>query len=226
MRRAVLALAGVLPAHVALAQVSAEVSVATDNEYRGVSLNDKQPAPAVDLAYDSSAGWFAGTFASQVRFYAQDHSSLEMMVDAGYARKTASGLSWELGATSSIFPDFAFYNYSEVFAGLSSNDWSARVYYAPDYFGRNWRTLYAEFNYAHPLSEHLRLLGHVGILQGTFKTTNASAHTLDASVGIAAKLADFNIQLAWAATNRANYLYPVMVSDTRHEWVLSIAYSY
>ena len=127
-------------------------------------------------------------------------------------------MTWELGATYSTFPNFAFYNYSEFFAGLLSNNWNARLYFAPDYFGRNHRTLYAEFNYAHPLGEHVRLLGHVGALQGAFGSADSGTGTLDASLGVGAKLNNVDIQLTWVATNRANYFYPVAIATDRHEW--------
>ncbi|MGH8124203.1 MAG: TorF family putative porin [Rudaea sp.] len=210
----------------ALAQVSAEVSIASDNVFRGISLTENRAAPAVDLAFDGSAGWFVGGMASTTQFYGQTHTSPEAVVDAGYAQVTSSGLTWEAGATYSIFSNFAFWNYSEAFVGLLSENWNARLYYSPDYFGRRERTLYAEFNYSHALGDRLRLLSHLGALQGSSRFATSNPRTLDASLGLGAKLGSVNMQLKWVTRNRGSLLYPVAFADSRHEWVLSLAYSY
>lgn len=226
MRRILLVLLGCLLAGNALAQVSAEVSIASDNVFRGISLTENRVAPALDLAFDSSAGWFAGGMASTTQFYGQTHASPEVVVDAGYARAMSSGFTWEAGTTYSIFSNFTFWNYSEIFVGLLSENWNARLYYSPNYFGRQERTLYAEFNYSHALGDRLRLLGHVGALQGSSRFATSNPRTLDASLGLGAKLGSISTQLNWVTTNRASFLYPVAFADSRHEWVLSLAYSY
>lgn len=226
LRRAAVALAGISLAGNALAQVSGEVSVSSDNEFRGFSLNDNRPAPAAELNFDSSAGWFASGFASEVRFFSQASPSAEIALDVGYAQSINSGLTWELGATSYIFPNFTFYNYNEFFAGLLSNNWSTRLYVAPNYFGRSRQTVYAEFNYSQPLDDHFRLLGHVGALQGGFQPGNTNARTFDTSVGLGAKLNNVDLRLNWVAANHQNYLYPVMMAVSRSEWLLTVAYLY
>ncbi|HEY8010644.1 MAG TPA: TorF family putative porin [Rudaea sp.] len=226
MRGILLVLLGCLLAGNALAQVSAEVSIASDNIFRGISLTENRAAPALDLAFDSSAGWFAGGMVSTTQFYGQTHASAEGILDVGYAQAMSSGLTWEAGATYSIFSNFTFWNYSEIFVGLLSENWNARLYYSPNYFGRHERTLYAEFNYSHALGDRLRLLSHLGALQGSSKFATSNPRTLDASLGLGAKLGSVNMQLNWVTTNRASSLYPIAFADSRHEWVLSLAYSY
>jgi uncharacterized protein (TIGR02001 family) len=227
IRYSAIVLIGVLLTGNARCQVSGEAAIASDNEYRGVSLNGNHPAPSFDISFDSASGWFVGGLASEVQFYQQTHSSAEIVADAGYAYPLAPGLAWEVGATYSIFPNFTFYNYNEVFVGLSSTDWSARLYYSPDYFGRRVRTIYAEFNYAHPLGDHIRLLSHVGMLQGASGAANENMHTFDARLGVGSKPSDnVRVQLDWVATNGTSYVYPVGIAHDHHEWVLSVAYIY
>ncbi|MGH8041373.1 MAG: TorF family putative porin [Rudaea sp.] len=221
-----MALAGALPSGKALAQMAAEAGIVSDNIYRGVSLNAGAPAPVLDLSFDGSNGWYVGGSASAVRFYRQYHSSAQIVLDAGYARAAASGIAWEAGATTSVFPDFAIYDYTQVFAGLAADNWNARVYFAPDYFGRHLRTLYAEFDYAHPLGERVRLLAHVGALQELSARGGGGTPTFDASLGVGLKLRAVDVRLAWVDRSRVNYLYPVAMGDTRHTWVLSVAWDY
>jgi uncharacterized protein (TIGR02001 family) len=226
MYRGILALIGLLLAGDALAQVSAQVSAASDNVYRGVSLTDSRPAAAAELNYDSDAGWFVGGQASETRLYREYGDHPEYTVDAGFAHALTAQLTWEAGATYSTFPGFTFWNYAEGFAGVLGENWNARIYYSPNYFGRQQRTVYAEFNYSHALGERLRLLAHVGALQGLSAAAGESNRTLDASVGVGAKFNGIHVQFAWVTTNRTNFLYPIDGSGDRQKWVLSLAYLY
>jgi uncharacterized protein (TIGR02001 family) len=217
-----IALLAAWPAQPAFAQISGQASIASDNTFRGVSLNDERPTASLELDYDSPDGWFVAGLATQARLFTQRSASAQFIADAGYAHTLASGLTWELGATRYSFPKVSFYNYTEVFAGLSSHNWNARLYYAPDYFGRNRRTLYAEFNYVQPLDARWRLLGHLGYLRDGLGGQTLDIRTLDASAGLGAKIASFDIQLKWVATNRPTYFYPVATADGRSEWVASV----
>ncbi len=226
MRHVVVALLALLPGCNALAQVSAQVNVASDYVFRGVSLTDNRPAAAAEVNYDSSIGWFAGAQISQTRLYAESHAEPEFVVDAGYAYTLGSGLTLEAGATYSIFPNFTFWNYHETFVGLLAQSWNARLYYAPDYFGRGGRTLYVEFNYVHALDERFRLLAHLGALRSTPVPVEGHARTLDASLGIGAKFGNGSIEFKRVATDHASYLYPLAAAADRGEWVLSLSYAY
>ncbi len=149
-----------------------------------------------------------------------------MVFDAGYARTLDSGLTLEAGVTDSIFPNFAFWNYREIFFGLLGQNWNARLYYAPDYFGRNAHALYAEFNYVHPLGERFRVFGHLGALQSSAAFADSHSQTLDASLGFGAKFGNGRIEFKRVATNHASYLYPLAMTADRGEWVLTLAYVY
>ncbi len=220
------AICGLLLCGAARAQLSTQVSVATDYVYRGVSLNDGRPALMAAANYDSAAGWFIGGQVAQTRLYGESHSEPLWMLDAGYAHALTSRLNWEAGATRWIFPNFTYWNYAEAFVGLSAENWNLRFYYAPHYFGRQGRSTYFEFNLTRPLSEHFRLIGHVGAQAIDAANGGNTGHTFDASFGAGARFERFDLQLLKVAINHPNYSYPVVSPDDTQRWVLSAAYAF
>lgn len=226
MRRILLAIFAFVLSENAFAQISAQASIASDYVFRGVSLTDGRPTAAVEIDYDSPTGWFAGALATETHLYGETRYEPEYVVDVGYAHALGAGLTWEAGATYSIFSDFSIWNYAEVFAGVLGERWNARLYCASDYFGRGRRTYYAEFNYAQPLAAHWRLLGHVGLLQGSKVSFDPHARTLDASIGVAAKFGNTSFAVKRSLTNHDNYLYPLATASDRGAWTVSLAYSY
>ena len=69
-------LGGIMPS-VARADVAFNVGAVTDYRYRGISLSDDQPAAQLTLVYDAPRGWYAGAFASSVRFAAPRRCSTQ-----------------------------------------------------------------------------------------------------------------------------------------------------
>jgi uncharacterized protein (TIGR02001 family) len=227
MRRILLVLLALVPIENSLAQVSAQASIASDYLYRGVSFTGGRPVAALEADYDSPSGWFAGALATATHFYGQSHYEPEYVIDIGYAHALTPGLTWEAGATRSIFSGYAFWNYSEAFAGLLGERWNVRLYYASDYFGHHGRqTWYGEFNYAQPLDDHWRLLAHLGAMQSAQSVSNPYSQVLDASIGIAAKFGSASFALKRSAMNHDNYLYTVATPAEQGTWVVSLAYSY
>lgn len=220
-----LAASGLL-ADPASAQVSAQIGVSSDYVYRGVSLNDGDPALTAAVNYDSASGWFAGAQVAQTRLYGESHAEPLWKTDVGYAHALTSRLSWEIGATYSIFTDFAFWNYAETFVGVAAENWSLRYYHAPNYFGRQRRSDYLEWNGTYPLDERWRLIGHLGAQQTEFAHGGDRDRTFDASFGVGATFERVDVHLLWAAVNRTNYAYPLASPGERSRWVLGATYAF
>ena len=217
---------GMLLAGTAHAQMSAQISVANDYVYRGASLNDGRPAVMAAASYDSADGWFVGGKVAQTRLYGERHAEPVWTADVGYAHALTSRLSWEAGATYSIFSDFTFWNYAETFVGLSAENWNLRLFYAPNYFGRQRRSTYLEFDMTHPLNDRYRLIGHLGAQRSESSRGDDHDHTFDVSLGAGARFDRVDVQLLWVSTSRANYSYPVLSPEDRTRWVLSASYAF
>lgn len=210
----------------AFAQVSAQIGVASDYVYRGVSLNDGDPGVSAAVNYDSAWGGFVGGQVAQTRLYGERHAEPLWTIDAGYAHALTSRWSWEIGATYWIFSGFTFWNYAETFVGVSAENWSLRFYHAPNYFGRQQRSDYIELNGAYPLDERWRLIGHLGAQRTQPAPGGDRGRTYDASLGVGTKFERIDVQLLWVAISRANYAYPSTSPDDRSRWVLSASYAF
>ncbi|MCI4568316.1 TorF family putative porin [Lysobacter sp. CFH 32150] len=218
----------------ARAQVSGSVALVSDYRLRGVSLSDRGPAVQFGLAYDRSNGWYAGAFASSLKFGRAQQLRAQLLSYAGYAWRLRDGLDAEAGVSySAFFGGTSGYDYPELYVGLSAERLSGRLYYAPRYFREETPVVYAELNFAQPLSEHVRLLAHLGRLQrGRSEETDygLERHRLDARLGLGTTLHDFDLQLAWVHSEgeRGHYpSYPVC-RDCVHRgtWVLSVSRSW
>ena len=194
-----LAVLTLLFAPAAVAQLGASVTMVSDYRFRGASLSRGRPVPQLTLDYNGRDGGYAGLFASQVAFPG-DGEGTQLTAYTGYARRWQPGLSWECGIAGSRFRHTAGYDYAEGFIGVSSSRLSARLYYAPSYFGELKHTLYAELNGAYPLAEHLHLTAHAGHLHAlTGLATTAPSSRNDLRIGLSLDSGDWTVQLAWVA---------------------------
>jgi uncharacterized protein (TIGR02001 family) len=197
-----------LAAHAAAAaQVSGSVALVSDYQYRGVSLSDGKPVPQLALVYDHADGWYLGTFASRLRRIYGTESGSTFISYAGYTGRLASGASWEVGVSHYAYPSSSDVNFQEVYAGLATERFSARVSYSPHYLFQGLRTVYAEMSGSRPLGDRLSLFAHVGYLGSLREGSNQwPVRRTDARVGLGISLDSWEGQLAWAdAHQRGKY---------------------
>ena len=212
----------------ALAQVSGSASLLSDYRYRGVSLSQNKPAAQLALAYDHASGWYGGVFASTVQL-GYPHRELQAVAFAGYASRMPSGLSWETGADYSVFTGSQSYDYAEMYVGVSYENVSTRLYYAPRYFGQKSGVIYGEINASQPLLDRVRLLAHGGVLRNNGEGgygLRPDRHVFDASVGVAVDFDQFNLQLSWVGISSENTLYPVTGLRRKNGAVLILSRSF
>jgi uncharacterized protein (TIGR02001 family) len=229
VRRGIVAIWLALIAADAAAQVSGTATFVTNYRFRGISLSDGDPAAQFGVTYDDAQGWYAGAFASTVKFAAPSNVELQAVPFAGYAWRTTSGVSWEVGADYAFFTGSAQgFDYPEVYLGLASENISARLYYSNRYFGENTSTVYGEVNGAQPLFDRVRLLAHFGILHSTNGSLyyRGPNHLLDGRVGIGIDLAPFNLELNWVGINSASAAYEIVGVSSHNGWVFTLAWSF
>lgn len=199
-----LPLAALLALHAcAQAQVSGSVALVSDYQYRGVSLSRGTAAPQLTLAYDHPDGWYVAGFAARIRSRYAPSTQAQYIGYAGFARRLASGRSWEAGVASHATPASPELNYREVFGGLASERVSARLSYSSSYLGTGTSTAYAEINASHPLRENLRLFVHGGYLASLDEARGAwPLRRADARIGLGLDLQSWQIQLSWNHARR------------------------
>jgi uncharacterized protein (TIGR02001 family) len=217
----------------ACAQLGATVGFDSDYRFRGVSLSDSKPSLRLTVNHDVETGAWAGTYlgASLTRAAVRDDTYVQTTAYAGYVTRPSDGRSLEVGLNASHFSGEASgYDYAELYAGVLAPQWSLRLSYSPDYFGRRVRTLYADTSAHHMLAEGTRLFGHVGVLlpiggAGRREGPDTDRARTDVRVGIGWTLQALDLQLAWAAATSGGP-FPAVYAGRRSTWLLSATYSF
>jgi uncharacterized protein (TIGR02001 family) len=186
-------LAALLVARAAWAQTSADLTLVSEYAIRGVSLGT-HPALQLRVDHDADGGWYAGAFASPATLYGRQLGQL--IVYGGRALPLASGLSWDAGISRTIFSRDHRYDYHEFYAGLALERVSARLVYAPVYYGAG-RTMYLDLNGGIPLGERLVLALHAGLLHpfGSYRREDRDRADLRAT--LAFDTGEWRLQAGW-----------------------------
>jgi uncharacterized protein (TIGR02001 family) len=121
-----------------LADLSSTVTVTSNYLFNGITLTDHDPALQPSLDWSSGEGWYAGLWASNVKFspgtelefdgtvgYWQQLTP-DWLLDVGVAQYTYHGRS---SANSEVF------NFPEAYLKLSYQNTKLGYWYASDYFG-------------------------------------------------------------------------------------------
>jgi uncharacterized protein (TIGR02001 family) len=198
-----LALAPPLLAFPAAAQLSASAAVASDYRFRGVSLSDERPSLNLNLAYDHPGGLYGGGSAI-VEDSRQGGVRMSGAIGyLGYARRTAAGLSWDVGVSHQDLTVYAAQRYglryTEAYVGVARGKVSARLSYSPDYFPGGGDALYASLDGAVKPAQDWRLFGHLGLLApvGGSALAMPPRDRVDLRLGVARRFGRCELNLAW-----------------------------
>jgi uncharacterized protein (TIGR02001 family) len=198
------------------AQLSGSISVVSDYRFRGVSLSDGEPAAQGTVVYDHASGLYVGLFASTVRLASDRATGFQTTGQAGYALRVGD-LAWDAGTSYSEFTEGGL-GYADFYIGAASTDWSARLSYAPRYFGQPYAALYAELNLT-PRSEHaLAPLLHFGLLSAHPPPSYGERTRWDARVGVAYNHEALTVQLSWGTVSRIED----PAGPSKSAWVLRV----
>jgi uncharacterized protein (TIGR02001 family) len=218
-RRSVILLLGLL-ANAAGAQVSGTLAAVSDYRYRGITLSDRKPAAQISATYDDPIGWYAGAFGSTVRLAPPVGANFQAMAFGGYALRLPSGVSVEAGGDYSLFTNAHGDDYGELFIGAATENFSARVYYSPKYFGQSSNAVYGEVNASLPLFDRLQLIAHVGVLKSAYP------HVVDGRIGLVADFELFHLEIAWVGISSRYAAYPITGTSSPNTAVVSLSHSF
>lgn len=212
----------------ACADARAEISlgIVSDYRYRGLSLTDGNPAAQAGFAWDHDENWYAGVFAASTRI--DGERGLQVVSYLGRGWRLDSGRSWEAGIQYVALTDQPG-DYGEVYLGLVSDRWSARVYYQPDAFGNQGAAAYAEFDASIPLGERWRLLGHLGAgWQGDAPGNYIDGVRYDGRLGVGVAVGAVHLHLQRVVAERRGG-YPAYGLDSNAAdagWVLGATWTW
>jgi uncharacterized protein (TIGR02001 family) len=181
------------------AQVSSTVTLASDYEFRGVSLSDTEPVLQASLDYAFANGFAIGAWASPLDYGDDYDGSVELDYYASYSREVSDTLSWSAGLTAYTYPGseasatrLKIEPYIEGYVDITLGGLNAAQWYADDYSGLGISAQYTEVNYTLALPRDLSLKAHVGYSWGDYWE--------DDTMG-GGELADFSLGLAYQAGN-------------------------
>ena len=210
-------------------QLSGSLSAVSDYRYRGASLSANDPAAQASINYDDASGFYAGAFASTVRFAFESSRELQAISFAGYAWRLPSGVSGEVGADYALFTRTRDYDYPEVYCGFASGVWSGRLYYSPRYYGFGGKAIYGELNAAQPLSDRFRVIAHGGVLwnkSGNAYDGSGDRAAFDTRIGIGVDLERFSIELSWVGLSNTRSAYPFTANGRRNGIVAALSVAF
>jgi uncharacterized protein (TIGR02001 family) len=224
-REGALLVACLLLATAAQAQLGATIAVDSDYRYRGVSLSDSKPSGRLTLNYDAPERWYAGVSATRAALTPVD-SYTQLLGYAGGSMPVGDGRDLELGGDASHFSGISGYDFAEAFVGLLAERWSARLYLAPDYYGRHVSVVYGELNVHVPLDAKSRLFAHAGALVPVRGATGDADRTrADLSVGAGLALQGWDLHLALVGAT-AGGPYPAVYNGQRAALVVGASFSF
>jgi len=194
--------AGIALAAPVRAQLGATLSADSDYRYRGVSLSDSEPSLRLTLNYDAVERWYVGASVTRAKLTGSDRYT-QLLGYGGWSTPAFAGTSLELGLDGSHFAGISGYDFAEAYAGLLGDRWSARLYFAPSYYGQHVQTAYVELNTYLPLDERSRVFAHFGVLYPLHGAVGEADRTRgDVSLGAALVLRAWELRLAWVAASR------------------------
>ena len=180
----------------AFAQLSSSLSVDSNYVYRGLTLSRDRPVVRLDLTYDHSSGAYGGVSLIGMRDNPDGDIGLSYVGYAGYVWQPVQGPSWEAGISDTHIRNGADYDNTEVYGGVITRAFTARVYYAPHYYGSRMRTLYSELGTSRRLTPNWRTFVHAGMLTPLDGTSRRERY--DVRAGLAVTVSHYEIEAAWS----------------------------
>jgi len=188
-----------------------------DSDYRvsGVSLSSGKPDLSLSLSYDHESGLYGGLSVIGAEGIHGGTRVLGYVEYAGYATRLDSDNTIDFGVSNinAVEQNNRTYSieYTQIYAGIIRDDFTARVYYSPNFIGEGFNVVYIDLGKTVKIAQHWRLFGHAGLLTpfGGARGPDSSRYEhFDFRAGVAAEIKGAELQLAWTAT-RPKLDYPV-----------------
>jgi len=142
--------------------VEANMTLATDYVWRGVSQTDQAPAIQGGLDWSNESGFYVGTWGSNVDF--SDSSSLELDVYGGWGTELSNGLGLDLGFIAYTYhDDGSDSDFEELYVGLSHSGFSGTV--SRDFDNKD---TYIDLSYETTFGQDIGLGLHIGKYTGDY----------------------------------------------------------
>lgn len=164
MRKTILALiSGCLALGATAAEISGNVTIATDYSFRGWSQTTRDPAIQGGFDVAAESGFYVGTWMSNVNF--GDDTSTELDLYVGYGGEFGdSGVSYDVSYIRfEYISEGDALDYNELAASIGVNAFTFGINYSDAYLGDGGPTFYYPYaGYSWSVTENAVIDFHVG----------------------------------------------------------------
>lgn len=179
-------------------EISSTLTLASDYDFRGISQTARDPALQASLDWSASSGLYLGAWASNVDFGPGTDADIELDASIGYSGNFNDDVSYDIGvALYTFWSDGDNAEFAELYAGIGYKNWSAKLWYAPDFNNYGASATYLEGNLAIPLASGFELGLHAGYSSGDFWDETNDGGYFDYSIGVSKSIGNFALALSW-----------------------------
>lgn len=189
----------------AYAETSANISIATDYVYRGISQTSENPAIQGGFDINSESGLYAGVWASNVAF----DGSIEIDLYAGYGGNITEDVEFDIGILRYEYPEDAQggapdSSFNEVYASVAFKGLTFGFAYTPEFFAESDQATYIHAEYDIALSNDLSLNLHFGRQAISDNNAFGTPDYTDYSIGLSKSFNQIDFSLTAYDTNLSN----------------------
>lgn len=187
-------------------EISANVTLATDYRFRGISQTNRDPAIQGGFDYAHESGVYVGTWASNVSF---TEGGTEIDVYAGWATDLNENVALDLGVLYYGYPSDEDADYVEIYGSVSFFGATVGLNYSPEYTYDTGDYFYLYGEYSLPVGDAFSVDLHLGLNQfnhsedlGSFLgAVDPGKSYIDYGISGSASVAGVDLTLAWIGTD-------------------------
>jgi len=177
------------------AEISGNVSLASDYVWRGISQTDETATIQGGFDVSTDSGVYAGVWGSNIAFA----GSIETDFYVGFSKELNDSLSYDIGVTHYGYPNEPAgptANFNELYGNLTFKGVTLGVAYSSDFSGETGKATYYSLGYDFSLPSDVGLSLHVGK-----QNIDELDDYKDYSISLSKTAAGIDFGLAWYNTD-------------------------
>lgn len=183
----------------AQAEISANVTLATDYTFRGISQTGERGAIQGGFDWAGESGLYAGIWASNINFGGD--ASTEMDYYGGFAGETDGGFGYDIGFIYYDYENESEFDYLEFALGFSYADFSVGVNYSDEFGDGGPKYWYYSAGYEMALTEEFSLGLSIGYTDTNQDIWGGEDTYLDYGITLGYSAYDLDFALALIGTD-------------------------